>query len=208
MVRSLVAASPYHDKQEAAWFKEIENATFEELGRGTSARLQPLDARLAAALTKTLPEQLRIRVQAQDMEAYKNDAAITVRQIVHMMYDWLHTDAHMSTFFSFHDLSQLTWLGDKPADIEKFRQNWDHVLEHTQYTMPPDCLRDLFFRMIEKSGVLREDIAHYRREQCKGTGTPDFSLDYLRRCIERLVEHQRHDQSLQDRKSAYLRNQP
>ena len=118
MVRSLVAASPYHGKQEAAWFKEIENATFEELGRDTSARLQPLDAQLAAALIKTLPEQLRIRVQAKEMEAYKNDAAITGRQTAHLMYDWFRTDAHMSTFFSFHELSQLTWLGGKPADME------------------------------------------------------------------------------------------
>ena len=83
----MAAASPYHDKQEVAWFKEIENTTFEELGRGTPARLQPLDAQLAAALIKTLPEQLRIRVQAKEMEAYKNDAAITGRQIVHMIYD-------------------------------------------------------------------------------------------------------------------------
>ena len=83
-------------------------------------------------------------------------------------------------------------------------QKWDHVLEHTQYTMPPDCLRDLFFRMTEKSAVLREDIAHYRREQCKGPGTPDYSLDYLCRSIEMYAEHQRHEQSLQDRKSACL----
>ena len=89
MVRSLAAASPYHDKQEAAWLKDIENTTFEELGRGTPARLQPLDTQLAAALTKTLPEQLRIRVQAQEVEAYKNDAAITGRQLAHMIYDWL-----------------------------------------------------------------------------------------------------------------------
>ena len=161
MVRSLAAASPYHDKQEVAWFKEIENATFEELGRDTSARFQPLDAQLAAALIKTLPEQLRVRVQAKEMEAYKNDATITGRQIVHVMYDWLRTDAHMSTFFSVHDLSQATWLGGKPADMEKFMQSWDHILEHMQYTMPPDCLRDLFFRMIEKSFVLREDCLLY-----------------------------------------------
>ena len=111
MVRSLAAASPYHDKQEAAWLKERENAAFEELGRGTSARLQPLDAQFAAALIKTLPEQLHIRAQAKEMEAYKNDTAITGRQAVRVIYDWLLTDAHVSTFFSFHDLSQLTWLG-------------------------------------------------------------------------------------------------
>ena len=105
MVRSLAAASPYHGKLEAAWLKEIENITFEELGRDTSARLQPLDAQLAAALIKTLPEQLRIRVQAKEMEAYKNDTTTTGRQTVHMIYDWFRTDAHMSTFFSFHDLS-------------------------------------------------------------------------------------------------------
>ena len=80
MVRSLVAASPCHDKQEAAWFKEIENAAFEELGRATPTRFQPLDTQLAAALIKTLPEQLRSRAQAKEMEAYTHDVTITGRQ--------------------------------------------------------------------------------------------------------------------------------
>ena len=106
------------------------------------------------------------------MEAYKNDAAITGRQIAHMIYDWLRTDAHVPTFFSFHDLSQLTWLGDKPADTETLRQNWDHVLAHTQYTMPPDCLRDLFFRLVEKSAVLREDITPLPSRAVQRPGDP------------------------------------
>ena len=143
MVRNLVAASRYHDKKEVAWFKSIENATFEELGKDNLERFQPSDSQLAAALSKTLPEQLRIRVQAKEMEAYKDDATLTGRQIVHMIYDWFRTDAHMSTFFSFNDLSNLVWLGDKLGDMEKFLQNWDHILEHMSYPVHPDCLRDL-----------------------------------------------------------------
>ena len=101
------------------WLREIENASFEELGRDTPARLQPLDAQLAAALIKTLPEQLHTRAQAKETEAYTSDAAATGRQLARLMCDGLRTDAHMPTFFSFHDVSQATWLGGKPADMGK-----------------------------------------------------------------------------------------
>ena len=66
------------------------------------------------------------------MDAYKANSTLTGRQIVRMIYDWFRTDAHMSTYFSFNDLQTLAWLGDKPADMEKLLQNWDHILEHVQ----------------------------------------------------------------------------
>ena len=128
LVRSLVAASPYADQQEAKWLKEIEDLTFDALSKS--------DSQLAAALGKILPGQLRIRVQAKEMEASKNNSTITGRQIARMIYEWFKTDVHMSTFFSFNDLAALTWLGDKPADMERFLQSWGHVLEPMRYKMP------------------------------------------------------------------------
>ena len=107
LVRNLVAASPYADQQEAPWFKEIEGKSFDELGKSGSARFQLLDSQLAAALVKILPDQLRTRVQAKEMDAYKRNTTITGRQIVFMIYEWFKTDAHMSTFFSFNDLEGL-----------------------------------------------------------------------------------------------------
>jgi len=62
MVRNRVAASPYADQAEVKWFKEIEDMSFEALGKSPAARFQLLDSQLAAALIKILPEQLRTRV--------------------------------------------------------------------------------------------------------------------------------------------------
>ena len=71
MVRNLAAASPYADDNETEWFKDIESRTYDDLGKSNSARFRLLDSQLAAALVKILPDQLRIRVQAKEMNAYK-----------------------------------------------------------------------------------------------------------------------------------------
>ena len=81
-------------------------------------------------------------------------------------------------------------------------------MEHMEYKMPAECLRDLFYRQVEKSNALKDDVAHYRREMRKGPGTPDYTLLFLRQSVERYIEHVRHEQNLQDRKVAYQRNQP
>ena len=208
MVRNLVAASPYADDREIEWLKEIESHTYDDLGKSNSARFRLLDLQLAAALVKILPDQLRIRAQAKEMEAYKRNSTISGRQIAHMIYEWFKTDVHTSTLFSFNDLSALTWLGDKPENMEKFLQNWGHIMEHMQYTMPAECLRDLSYRQVQNSTVLKEDLSHYRREMRKGPGATDYTLTYLRKCVTDQIDFIRHEQNLQDRKIAFQRNQP
>ena len=92
--------------------------------------------------------------------------------------------------------------------MERLLQNWDQILAGLQSAMPGDCLRDMFYQQVEKSSVLKEDIAHYRREARKGPSTPDYCLTYLRHSVERYVEQMRHERNLQDRKIAYQSNQP
>ena len=140
------------------WFKDTESKTFDELGV-SSARFEPLDTQLAAALNKTLPQQLRIRAPGKELEACKKDTPLTRRHIVHVIYDWFKTDAHTAAFFSFTDLQTLAWLGDKPADIEKLSQSWDHTLANLQYAMPDECLRGLASRQAEEPQALKEDMA-------------------------------------------------
>ena len=125
MARNLVAASPVFDRAEVKWFREIEGLTFEELGRPQQPRFQALEAQMAASLCKILPEQLRTRVQVKEQDAFKRDATLNGRQIVWMIYDWFRTDANISTFYSLADLSRIEWLGDKPADMQRFLQTWD-----------------------------------------------------------------------------------
>ena len=78
LARNLVAASPHHDQMEVRWIKEIEGPTFDAL-KDSEARCQILDSQLASALIKTLPEGLRVKVQAKEMEAFANGRTITGR---------------------------------------------------------------------------------------------------------------------------------
>ena len=60
-------------------------------------------------------------------------------------------------------------------------------MEHMQYTMPAECLRDLFYRQVQNSTVLKEDLSHYRREMRKGPGATDYTLTHLRSSISSVM---------------------
>jgi hypothetical protein len=66
-----------------------------------------LDALLADALMKVLPEGLLTRVQQKELAALKSNDCITGRQVPHMVYDWLRADEHMSVMCGHADLLEI-----------------------------------------------------------------------------------------------------
>ena len=60
---------------------------------------------MANALMRTLPAGLRVRVQKKEQEAFILNRTVNGRQVVHMLYEWFKTNAHMSTYFSFADVA-------------------------------------------------------------------------------------------------------
>ena len=86
----------------------------------------------------------------------------------------------MATVYGFHDLSDLQWMGDDR--MPEFRFHWDHVVDNIDDVIPLKAKRDLFYRILSKSTVLQEDLAHYRRAP---EGTEDHTYEFLRASMDR-----------------------
>ena len=113
LARNLVAASVVSpmDRKEVQWLNETEGKTFEQLSDSGEERFHHLDALLAEALMKVPPKGLMMRVQQMENAALKSNTCITGRQVLHMVYDWLRTDAHMSLVYGHADLMEIPWMG-------------------------------------------------------------------------------------------------
>eukprot|EP00974_Lingulodinium_polyedra_P109420 10587568-Lingulodinium_polyedra.AAC.1 len=58
---------------------------------------------------------------------------------------------------------------------------WDYISDHLEEEVSDKTLRDLLFRQAEKSKVLAEDLAHYKRV---GKRHDDHSYQFLRDALK------------------------
>ena len=177
------------DRKEVQWLNETEGKTFEQLSDSGEERFHHLDALLAEALMKVLPKGLMMRVQQKENAALKSNTCITGRQVLHQVYDWFRTDAHMSLVYGHADLMEIPWMGDRAQDTQKFLGVWDNVLDNLTEGLSDMVKRDLLYRRMQLSNALKEDLAHLRREKAKGEGAERYTYLFLRRSIERFIEN-------------------
>ena len=204
--RALVAASVHDDKAEIAWFKRAseKGVTFDDLADVGEERFKALDQLLCQGLMKKLPADLAQRIRRKEDEAWKKDTTITGLQTAWMIYDYFKTDDHLSEVYGLHDLIDLNWYGDHR--MLDFLHQWDFVLDNiegvTQTTLFQNgekSLRDILFRQVEKSTVLSEDIAHYKRVDYSH---PDRSYKFLRSAIERYIKNSHQKKLAEERRTA------
>ena len=101
---------------------------------------------------KVLPKGLLMRVQQKELAALKSNNCITGRQVLHMVYDWLRTDEHMSVMYGHVDLLEIPWMGDRANDMQKLCNCWDNVLDNMQEALSDIVKRDLLYP--------RDDLCH------------------------------------------------
>ena len=184
---------------------QAKTATFEQLADSGGQRFHHLDAALATALIKTVPSQLRIRIQKKEDELIKVAKVIKGRQVVWMVYDWFRTKPHMQSHHGYQDLNALTWKGDAPAEMEYFLQQWDYYVSKITDTKlaSAEVLRDLMYEKMKGSKVLAVELAHFKRARAKGDTPdgapvdPDFCLEFLRNTIETYIYDEREDKNLE-----------
>ena len=61
------------------WLGQCRKLTFEQVGNGGGYRFHHMDAALATALIKTVPQQLRIRIQKEEDKLMENLCVIKGR---------------------------------------------------------------------------------------------------------------------------------
>ena len=74
------------------------------------------------------------------------------------------------------DFAELEWRGDKPAEIHTFMCIWENMLSQMHTSLSRNELASILIQKLDKSSALKEDLAHYWRQE---PGHPDHSYEYL-----------------------------
>ena len=183
IARALVAASPYEDRAEVAWFKRAsqKGATFEDLADVGESRFHQLDAMLCQKLIRTFPVDLKQRLRRKEEEAWNNNSTITVLQAAWMVYDYYKTEEHMSQVYGFSDLSDLMWYGDD--NMLAFLSQWDFIISHLEDPGVSDkCLRDMLFRQVESPPLWQRTLP------TSGEWDADTKIIHTASCVTQLKE--------------------
>ena len=77
------------------------------------------------------------------------------------------------------DLVSLQWFGDE--NMTKFRYTWDSCVQSMYPPLPDDTLRDILYKKLAPSKVLREDLCHFDRQE---QGHPHRTYAWLRGRID------------------------
>ena len=89
-----------------------EGVDFDDLADSGGERYIPTEARINAAILKTFPTELQMRVKAREQKTRKKHKVITGRQAVWMVFDWYKTESHMSITYGYNDFMELKYGGD------------------------------------------------------------------------------------------------
>ena len=66
----------------------MRTARFEDLAETGGGMFEVLDQLMVPKLTKTLPRNLRVKVEKKEMETNKEGTTLSGRQLVWLMYDY------------------------------------------------------------------------------------------------------------------------
>ena len=91
--------------------------------------------------------------------------------------------------YTMTDLAKIKYRDDK--NLEAFWHSWNRVLNRVNTACVQEAVIErMFFDQVKKSHVLKEDIAHYNRQE---TGHEHKNRDYLNRCVTRYLDRVRKD---------------
>jgi len=209
VAKNLVAASVHDDRREVEWFMQVKTKSFEELANSGEVRFAPLDALLCTALEPTLPKALERTYSTKCEQALltKNDV-LTGRQLAWLILNYFKTSDHMSIVYSHQTLMELDWFGDN--NIDQFLHQFQSCVDNLAHPLPDEALRDILFDKMKKSEKLfYDDIAHFKRQKASaGLGKPatDFSLDYLKGCLQREISDRLEQRQIEARRRINSQN--
>lgn len=110
------------------------------------------------------------------------------RQIGWLILKHFQTNPRLGVMYQITDFGDLEWRGDKPTDVHTFMYIWENMLFQMHTSLSRHGLAGILLQKLEKSTVLKEDIAHYHR---RIPGHPDPSYEYLMNSMSRYLTRKR-----------------
>ena len=71
--------------------------------------------------------------------------------------------------YSINDLCKVTWQGDTPEQVSRFRDRWDTILVYTSTRLGDDTLRDLLLEQMSQPKEFEPEVKTCERESDRKT---------------------------------------
>ena len=129
------------------------------------------------------------RIKIKERALVKKGKLLKGRQIMWLIRNFYKVNPSMAQANTIIDLVNLQWKGDN--NMDEFLNKWDKILGSMNMVFDVrkdkeknDMLRDILLPKMEKSNVLKEDIAYYYRLMTDGKA-PTF--EWLRDRMEAYI---------------------
>ena len=195
--KNLVTASGRLDQREITRWGEIGFAedNFETLADSDSGerRFLGLDLKLSTALGSMLKQAnnpVTQDVNLRENSATNRGTMFKGRQIAWLVLKQFQTNPQLGVTCQITDFADLEWRGDKPAEIHTFMYIWENMLSQMHTSLSRHELAGSLLLKLDKSIVLKENLAHYYRQ---GLGHPDHSYEHLINPMTRYLTRKRYD---------------
>ena len=193
--KNLVTAGGHLDLREITWWGEIGLAenTFETLADSGDQRFLSLDLKLSTALgsmLKTANNSVTQDVNLKETIATGKGTMLKGRQIAWLILKHFQTNPQLGVMYQITDFADLEWRGDKPNEVHTFMYIWENMLSQMHTSLSRHELAGILLQKLDKSTVLKEDLAHYHRQV---PGHPDQSYDFLMNSMNRYLTRKRYD---------------
>ena len=143
-----------------------------------------LDARIASALNKTIPNsQFKKKVCLEEQEAQKEDQFLRGRQIAFMICGYFRVTGAHDTVLDYADLFSATLHDD---NIQEFDTRWDEVLLSMSKIPSDDILECLYKLRIRESDQLKTVLEFYDMEIHQKISMPKYQKlkTMVKRCTD------------------------
>jgi hypothetical protein len=177
----------------------MNDAAFVALGKFPS-KFDSLDSKISAGLAIVMKGELgRMIHEKNETEKKTTKRRLRGIQRLRMISDYYKLDDNKDLEYTMADLQRVKFKDDRT--MEAFWNSWNKCLNRVN----KDCVQEafierMFFDQIKKSQVLKEDIAHYNRQE---VGHEHKNRTYLNRCVVRYLERIRKDANRDEVNAAF-----
>jgi hypothetical protein len=169
------------------WLHEVSDpkATFESLV--DSKGFTKFDLKIAAGLTKLFAGEIGRQLSQRSEDQSRTGSSIRGRQLLWLVKEFYAVSKALGGMFNIGDLQVLKTDG---GSLNHFKTNWDWVVSGMSAPLEDTHLEELLRRALKSSVPLKEDLAHYERQE---VGARDRSYKFLYDSMSRSIQRARED---------------
>jgi hypothetical protein len=165
-----------------------------------SSKFESLDSKISAGLAIVMKGELGVMIhERNETEKAATRKRLRGVQRLKMISDYYRLDDDKDLEYTMTDLAKIRFRDDK--SMESFWNSWNKCLRRVNKSCVQESfIERMFFDQIKRSHVLKEDIAHYNRQEA---GREHKNRSYLNKCVTRYLDRIRKDGNREEVNAAF-----